>query len=130
MRIPRPRLAPDVLMWVGLLAAPVAWTAQHVTGVWLEIARCHDRTVGASPGIPVDLVTVVVGATAAALALAGLVAAIAAWRATRDADDDDAPPPGRIHFMGVVGITISPLFLAMIVMSAAGGTAIMECTQS
>ena len=130
MRISRPRLSTDLLMWTGLLAAPAAWAAQLVTGVWLQIARCHDRAVGAAPGLPVDVITVAVGAVAAALALVGLGAAIAAWRATRDAEEDDAPPAGRVHFMGVIGMTISPLFLAMIVMSSAGGTAIAECVQS
>ena len=130
MRIPRSRLAVDALMWIGLLAAPVAWAGQHIAGVWVQIARCHDRAAGASPGLPVDAVTIAVGAAAAALALIGLVAAVASWWTTRSADDDDPPPSGRIHFMGVVGMTISPLFLAMIVMSSAGGIAIMECVQS
>jgi ABC-type iron transport system FetAB permease component len=130
MRIARVRLSAGALMWVGLLAAPAAWTGQLVAGVWLQIARCHDRAYGASSGLPVDAVTIAVGAAAAALALIGLFAAIAAWWATRRADDDDPPPSGRIHFLGVVGITISPLFLAMIVMSSAGGIAIVECVQS
>ncbi len=131
MRLPRLRRpSADLLMWTGLLAAPAAWTGQHITGLWLEITRCHDRAAGASPGIPVDAITIVVGAAAALLAVIGLAAAVAAWRSARDADDDDAPPPGRIHFMGVIGMTISPLFLAMILMSSAGGIAIMECVQS
>lgn len=128
MRLRRP--SADLLMWTGLFAAPAAWSGQHITGLWLEIARCHDRAAGAATGIPVDAITIVVGAAAATLATIGLVAAFAAWRTARDSDDDDPPPPGRIHFMGVIGMTISPLFLAMIVMSSAGGVAIMECVQS
>lgn len=128
MRLRRP--SADLLMWAGLFTAPAAWAAQHVAGVSLEIVRCHDRAAGASPRVPVDAITLVIGVVAAALALLGLASAVAAWRTARDADDDDAPPPGRIHFMGVIGMTISPLFLAMIVMSSAGGIAIMECVQS
>ena len=120
----------DLLMWTGLFAVPAAWVGQHVAGISLQIARCHDLAAGASPGIPVDAITLVIGIVAAVLATLGLLAAIGAWLSTRDADDDDAPPAGRIHFMGVIGMTISPLFLAMIVMSSAGGIAIMECVQS
>jgi len=98
--------------------------------VWLEIVRCHDSTRGASAGLPVDVITIAVSAVAAVVAVVGLVCAVLAWRVTRDAEDDDAPPPGRIHFLAVIGITISPLFIAMILMSGTGGTAINECVQS
>ncbi len=130
MRPALPRPTPDLLMWAGLLAAPGAWAGQHITGVWLEIVRCHDNAPGRSGGLPVDGLTVAVSAVAAILATTGLLAAVLAWRTARDADDDDPPPAGRVHFLAVVGITISPLFLAMIVMSGTGGTAISECVQS
>jgi hypothetical protein len=120
----------DLLMWMGLFAAPAAWAVQDLTGIWLEIVRCHDNTPGAAAGLPVDGITVVVSAVAAVVAIAGLGAAILAWRATRDADDSDPPPSGRIHFLAVIGITISPLFIAMILMSGTGGTVISECVQS
>jgi hypothetical protein len=58
------------------------------------------------------------------------VAAVAAWRATRDADESDAPPAGRIHFLSMIGMTIAPLFLAIILMSSAGAIAAVGCTQS
>jgi hypothetical protein len=124
------RPSADLLMWMGLFVAPAAWAGQHVAGVSLQIARCHDLAAGASPGLPVDTITLIIGIVAAVLATVGLLAAIGAWLSARDVDDDDAPPAGRIHFMGVIGMTISPLFLAMIVMSSAGGIAIMECVQS
>ena len=64
------------------------------------------------------------------IAAVGGLAALAAWRATRDADDDDAPPAGRIHFLAVIGLTITPLFLAIIVMSGAGAIVLDGCVQS
>jgi hypothetical protein len=124
------RPSADLLMWTGLFAAPAAWAGQHVAGLSLEIARCHDNAVGASPSIPVDAITLVIGIVAAIFATLGIASAVGAWLSARDVDDDDAPPAGRIHFMGVIGMTTSPLFLAMIVMSTAGGIAIMECVQS
>jgi heme/copper-type cytochrome/quinol oxidase subunit 2 len=126
----RPRLTPSALMWIGLFAAPFAWAAQHVTGIELQYAHCHDNTPGPVRDVPVDALTIAVSAAAAAVAVVGGLAALAAWRSARDADDDDAPPAGRIHFLAIVGITISPLFLAIIVMSGLGSVFLPTCVQS
>ena len=55
---------------------------------------------------------------------------LAAFLATRESDDDDAPPAGRIHFLSVIGLTITPLFLAIVLMSSAGAIIANGCTQS
>ena len=120
----------DALMWFGLLAAPFAWAAQHVAGVALTIGACHDNTAGPDLGIHVDTWAAVVTAAAAFVAVLALLSAIAAWRSARDADDSDPPPAGRIHFLGIVGLTISPLFLAIILMSGLGTIFLSECVQS
>jgi hypothetical protein len=35
-----------------------------------------------------------------------------------------------VHFLAVIGLTITPLFFAMVVMSSAGAIAFQECVQS
>jgi hypothetical protein len=119
-----------MLAWFGALGAPFAWAAQHVGGYALGLADCPDNTVGAGWDVPVNGWTIVVGGTAAAVAVLCGVASILAWRATRDAEEDDAPPAGRIYFLSMIGMTITPLFLAMIVMSSAGAIVAHGCTQS
>jgi heme/copper-type cytochrome/quinol oxidase subunit 2 len=119
----------DALMWFGLFAAPFAWAAQHVTGVLLTIGQCHDNTAGPDWHVHVDAWAAVVTGVAALIAVLGLLAAVAAWRSTRDAEDSDPPPSGRIHFLGVIGLTISPLFLAIILMSGIGVTVLVDCHQ-
>jgi heme/copper-type cytochrome/quinol oxidase subunit 2 len=118
------------LTWVGLFAAPFAWAAQHVTGVLLSISQCHDNAAGPDWNVHIDTVAGIVTAVAALVAAVGLVSAVLAWRSTRDADDDDAPPAGRIHFLGIIGLTISPLFLAIILMSGLGTIFLPQCVQS
>jgi heme/copper-type cytochrome/quinol oxidase subunit 2 len=118
------------LMWFGLFAAPFAWAAQHVTGVLLTIGQCHDNTAGPDWHVHVDAWAAVVTGVAALIAILGLVAAVLAWRSTRDATDDDPPPAGRIHFLGIVGLAISPLFLAIILMSGLGTIFLSQCVQS
>jgi hypothetical protein len=119
-----------MLAWVGALGPPFVWAAQHVAGYALGLADCPDNTVGPGWNVPVNVATIVVGGVAATLAVLCGLSAVAAWRATRDARDSDAPPAGRTHFLAVIGMTITPLFLAMIVMSSAGAIAAQGCVQS
>jgi hypothetical protein len=116
--------------WFGVLGAPFAWALQHVAGISVGLADCPDNARGPGWSVPVDALTIAIGGVAAAIAVLAGAAAVTALRATRDAAEDDAPPAGRIHFLAVIGITITPLFLAIIVMSSAGGIAAIGCTQS
>jgi hypothetical protein len=117
-------------MWVGLFAAPAAWALQHVSGIELQYAQCHDNTPGPDFGLNADPWALTITIVAATIAILGGLAAVAAWRATREADDDDAPPAGRIHFLAVIGMTITPLFLAIILMSGLGQVFLPSCVQS
>jgi hypothetical protein len=120
----------EALAWAGALGPPFAWAGQHVAGFALGLADCPDNTPGPGWHVPVDALTIAVGAVAAAaVALCG-IAAIVAWRATREADDYDAPPAGRVHFLAMIGMTITPLFLAMVLMSSAGAIVANGCVQS
>lgn len=126
----RPVLRPNVLMWIGLLAAPGAWALQHVAGLEFQFAQCHDGAAGPTWNVHIDAWTIVISAGAAAIAILGGLAALATWRGVRDAEEDEAPPSGRLYFMGVVGMTISPLFLAIILMSGLGEIFLPGCVQS
>ena len=118
------------LMWFGLFAAPFAWAAQHVAGVWLTLGECHDNTAGPDWRVHVDTWAGIVTAVAALIAALGLLSAVLAWRTTRGVDDSDPPPAGRIHFLGIIGLPISPLFLAIILMSGLGTIFLPQCVQS
>lgn len=117
-----------VVLWLGVLGAPLAWSIQHVGGFALTEARCREAATRGGWSLDLDTWTIVVTATALAVAVAGLAAAIVTFRATRGADSE--PPRGRVHFLAVIGITIAPLFLAMILMSGLGAILLPECVQS
>ena len=116
--------------WLGVLGPPFAWALQHVAGYSVGLADCPDNTRGPGWSVPVDGLTIAIGGATAIVAVLCGLAAVAAWRATRDADDSDAPPAGRVHFLAVIGMTITPLFMAMILMSSAGAVAANGCVQS
>lgn len=132
MRLPRPNISSmDALMWFGVLGAPFAWTVQFVVGYASLEAACNaaGQRWGVSPHA-YTLTATIVGTVIAVLA--GL-AAIHAFRATRgsagEGGSDEAPPKGRIHFMATVGITITPLFLFIILMGGLGATFFPPCHQ-
>jgi hypothetical protein len=121
---------PGLLAWLGVFLPPAAWITQHIVGWGSGLAACPDDRTGAGSSVPVDGIALGLGGAAAALILAGGAASLLAWRATRDSDDDDAPPAGRIHFLSVIGLTICPLFLAIVLMSSTGAIVANGCTQS
>jgi hypothetical protein len=119
-----------LLAWIGVLLPPFAWAFQHLFGWTTGVADCPDHRVGAGLDVPVDPITIALGSGAVVLILLGGVASLLAWMTTREADDDDAPPAGRIHFLSVIGLTIFPLFLAITLMSSAGALVANGCTQA
>jgi hypothetical protein len=118
----------DALQWFGVFGAPFAWAGQHVAGFALTLARC-DRA-GTIWGIPLDGVTIAISVVAATITVAAGAAAVYTLLQTRGVEKDDAPPLGRRHFLALVGVTIVPLFLAMILMSGSGVVSLPECRQS
>jgi hypothetical protein len=121
------RLPLGILAGLGVSLAPVGWTLQFWAGFSVNQARCNGPGGGAAP---VDALTVAMTALGVALAVAGLACATGAYRGTREVAEDEAPPAGRIHFMGVVGIAITPLFIFIMVMSGVGTFFLDICRQA
>jgi hypothetical protein len=100
----------------------MAWAIQFVIGFWISQSGC-DRG-----GVSIDGWTLAVTLVAAAAAVGAQAAAIAVYRATKDAGSE--PPAGRVHFLATVGLAISPLFLAIILMSGLGVVVLPNCHQA
>ena len=93
----------SVLQWVGVVVAPLAWTGQHVVGYGVGQARCG---VGAAWNLGFDTWQIAI-----IVAAAGVASAIV-LRATYDLDEQDDPPPGRIHFFAAAACAGNVVFLA------------------
>jgi hypothetical protein len=115
------------LMWFGVWAAPAAWALQHAAGVMFGLAQCNPN--GERWQIALRTWDVAIAIVAGLIAVAGIVAAILAFRGT--SDRSEAPPPGsRIHFMAAMALTIGPLFLAIILLNGLGTGFVDLCRQS
>jgi hypothetical protein len=126
MRVDPTGLAGKILSWYGLLGAPFAWTIFHVGGVGIATGACSP--FGLRSGGDLQPASLALAFGTLAVAVGGLGAALVVYFSTRGVDEEGAPPLGRIHFLSVVGLTIAPLFIAIILMAGLGGTA-LGCEQ-
>jgi hypothetical protein len=109
-----------VRLWLGLLAAPAAWTAQLVFGYGAEEADCAAGSGGWD--FSSHTVNALLFAAAGAAALAGLAAAL--W-SLRSAEHDAR---GRVAFMAFGGVLVSSLFGVLVVMTGIGVLSLEPCT--
>jgi heme/copper-type cytochrome/quinol oxidase subunit 2 len=136
VRLARLKPGPAVLAFFGVLGAPIAWTLQHVAGISLTLADCGTTLpgsggpAGAHAPVALNALTLVVTAVAASVAVLAGLSAFLAWRATREAGADAGPPEGRTHFLAVVGMTVTPLFLFIILMSGLTTIFMPNCHQA
>jgi hypothetical protein len=116
----------NALVWFGVLGGALTWAAQFVFGMQLGLARCESPN--ARFQLPVDSWAIGLAVAAVVVALLAEIAAIGAFRATREAKDEISAQ--RIHFLATVGMTINPLVLAIAVMSGIGVPVLTLCQQS
>lgn len=125
-------LSPDSpgspLLWYAPLGSAVAWSLQFGSGYWISEAHCS--VAGEHWGIAVSTLTIAIGLAALVVALGSLATSIALLRRTAGASVKGAPPDGRTRFLATVGLTVAPLFIAMIVMTSVGVLVLQPCNQS
>ena len=124
----RPGVGTRLLLWFGVLGAPIAWPLQHWIGFGTTQASCDKY--GMQFGIPLNTLVIVVTAVCAGIAVAAFVASFLAFRATSSTGAKGPPPTGRMHFLAIVGLIVSPLLLAIILLSGVGTVVIGACQQS
>jgi hypothetical protein len=109
----------NLLLFFGLLAAPLAWTAQLVVGYGIGDARCS--VAGMRWGLDSETGTAALLAATAAIALAGLGVA---WVLERRAARDER---GRIAFLAGSGVFVSAVFLVLILLGGIAALSIEHC---
>ena len=112
-------------LWAGILLAPLAWSVTELTGYYLSSRECAAGASGRA-GITQDLLAIGLGV----IAVVGLVIAIANWQRVRETSAIDGPPTeSRAHFMALVGVVASTLFVVGIVFFALPPFLINVCAE-
>lgn len=110
------------LLWLGIVAAPLAWFGQLVLGYEADEGGCATGGgAGGVFGVGTDSAALVVTAVALALALLGTAAAIDTWRRSDLA---------YARFLGFAGFLGSGILITAIVLSGVGVVALDPCGQS
>ena len=115
----------EILMWVSLFAAPVAWAASHVVGSAVSEARCE--TAGRQWGIAVHTWETALFILALTLALVGFASAVVLYRQVRGVDKDADPPAGRLWLLAISGLVVSFLMLVAIVLTHTAALSLTPC---
>ena len=116
----------SLLLWFGVLGAPLAWTLQLVAGYGVEEAGCAE---GARRwGVPSHGLQIAILCFCAAVALGSGLAAGWSWREAGRGRLRNRR--GRVAFLGICGLLLSALFLALIVLGGAGAATLDTCARS
>lgn len=113
----------EIRVWFGILAAPIAWTVEHVFGYGWTEATCSPG--GGSSVSAFHVGAVVLSAAGVLIGLAGLFAGIGVLRATES--HEDPPPGGRLRMLAAVAVTATPLFMMIMILSAVGALTLDAC---
>ena len=125
----RRRSSPEVLQWIGLFAAPLAWTVQLVFGYGFAVGACD--TISSRTSVSLTTWEIVITAAAATVALGGQAATALAWRATQGRGSDiDSPAARRIHFFAGAALLANTIFLIMILLGGITAVHLAPCRQA
>jgi hypothetical protein len=113
-------------LWAGVVLAPIAWSVAELLGYVLVARACETRSTMANAGVMQDAIAIGLGI----VAVIGLMIAIGNWRRIRDASKASVEPAwGRAHFMALVGVVASALFVLGIVLFALPPLLVNACDQ-
>ena len=118
----------ELLQWFGLLGGAAAWTCQHGALFFLASARCNPS--GSRWGLGITGWQIGITVAAAVVALAAEAAAVTTALRTRELEEDDPPPLGRIHFFALAASAGNVLFLGAIVLDGIGSAWWSPCAPS
>jgi len=127
-----------IVQWIGVIVAPLVWTAQHVVGYGVGQARCS--VAGMRWGIGFDTWQLAILAAAGLLVVISEAAAVTVFVATRETNYGDGPPGdgrwggavpySRLHFFATAAMVANVLFLAVIFLDGLGSVFDSLCVQS
>jgi Mn2+/Fe2+ NRAMP family transporter len=116
------------LQWFGFLAGGGVWFAEFIAGVGASEAACN-------PGsgrwhIPHDGIQLALMLFGVVMVVAAEAASIVVFLATRDVEEEDAPPQGRLHFFATAAMFANLVFLVIILLAGLATILDRACHQA
>ena len=99
-----------LLLWIGILAGPLAWAFDLMASYAVVTWVCQTRNTAVLPLITIASLAVVVGAAA--------ISWTALMRTSGDVPTDGGRPRQRARFMAVLGLASCALFALQILAGA------------
>ena len=118
----------NVIAWFGVLGGFTAWAVQFVANLAFTFAQCNQPIMRWH--LPIHDWEIGLGSAGIAIGLAAEAAAMWTFLQTRGVDDAAAPPPGRLRFLAVVGLTVNFMALAIMTLTTIGIPLQQVCRQS
>ena len=118
----------SILQWVGILAGGSVWWISYLAGTGASQAVCNPGS--GRWGIPHDVVQGVITGVALLLIAGAEAAAFVVFRATRNVEEQDPPPHGRIHFFASAALVSNVIFFMVILLAGIATIVDRTCHQS
>jgi hypothetical protein len=116
------------LQWFGFLAGGLFWFAEFLAGTGASQARCNPASGRWNlPHDAIELGLMIAGALV--VAAAGVASAVV-FRETFDADEQDPPPYGRLHFFSAAACAGNLIFFVIILITGIATIADRTCHQA
>jgi hypothetical protein len=116
------------LQWYGFLAGGIVWFAEFITGVGVPTAGCNPA--GNGWGLPHDAIELGLMLFGVAVVGSALAASAIVFRETRNVEEQDPPPQGRIHFFAAAALAGNLVFLVIILLTGIGTIVDQACRQA
>jgi hypothetical protein len=129
-RITRAETRQSVLLWFGILAGPLAWTAQVIVAPDLAEVLCYPGAErsgqGQIYGLDIEVFIVALTAVLTSVCLAGVLVSLRCLRVLRAANDSTTAR--RATWMARAGVLVSTLFALATVVGFIPAFLLESCT--
>jgi vacuolar-type H+-ATPase subunit I/STV1 len=116
------------LQWLGILAGGIVWFVEFLAATGESQAQCNPSS--GRWGLPHDAIELALMIFGALVVGGALAASLIVYRETRDVDDQDAPPEGRIHFFATAAVAGNVIFLVIILLTGIATIVDRTCHQA
>jgi hypothetical protein len=116
------------IQWYGFLAGGLVWAAEFLAGAGASQARCNPGS--GRWGLPHDAIELGLMLFGVLVVGSAGLASLYVFRATRDVEEEDGPPAGRVHFFATASLVGNLLFLLIILLTGIATIVDRTCHQA